>query len=105
MLRLEKILVEGFLTFLVLTGGGVLFSSFRGLPWRLQKNTDNCWGKPGVLVSIGGDPSRDLLAGGGVVLTGAGGLGGSFLGRRGADGGGGGGGGGKEYVGGAVKSY
>ena len=40
------------------------FSSFRGYPCRLQKNTDKGWGEPIFLVIDGGDPRMLLLAGG-----------------------------------------
>ena len=87
------------MTFLFLTGGGWLLGcSFLGRPCRLQKKTERGFGKPGVLVSEGGDPSKDFLRGGGVGLAGAGGSGARPIGGGGCrGGGGGGGGGGKEY--------
>ena len=40
-------------------------SNFLGRPCKLQKKTERGLGRPGVLVRVGGDPSRDILVRGG----------------------------------------
>ena len=62
---LMKTLLERFLWSFTLEGSGGFLSSNLGRPCMLQKKTERGFGMPGVLVWVGGDPSNDILEGGG----------------------------------------